>query len=421
MTLAARARRVVKPAALWALARTGDAGADVLCARRADPYPAYARARRRPLTRSRVGGWVTADHATAAAVLRDARFGVDQRRLAGGTGPPTSVLPDGRPVPPRHELLLLMDAPDHTRLRRLVAPAFSPRVVREVRAEVDQRAADLVGRLAADGGGDVVARLALPLPVAVISQLLGLPEADHGRIGRWGEAMGWLLEPGAPAERYRSARQADADLAAYFYEIVDERRLALGDDVLSRLLVAQDGGEVISDTELLAMAALVVVAGFETTVNLLANGLLTLLDAPDQLALLREQPDLAPNAVEELLRLVSPVQIVNRIALEPVELAGSRIEVGEQVLVLLAGANRDPSVFPDPDRLDLTRPNAADHLSFSKGAHHCLGAALARQEGEATFLAIAEQLTDIEVVARRWRPTRVLRGLEELTVRCRAR
>lgn len=414
-------RRLVKPVALRALALTGDPAALLYRCEPADPFPAYDRIGRSPLRRSRIGPWVTGRHAVVSELLRDQRFGVDRRRFRSYVDPPPAHLKDGRPVPPRHESLLFVDPPDHTRLRRLVAPAFSPRALAELRAEIEKLADTLVDRLAADRGGDVVSRLALPLPVAVIARLLGVPDVDHDQFAVWGDELVGLLEPMPSPERLRRAREADADITAYFYDLVEERRRHPGDDTLSALIRAQAEGEALSDTELLAMANLFVIAGFETTVNLLGGGLCALLERPDQIALLREEPELIPNAVEELLRYASPVQATTRVALEPIDLGDRHLEPGAPVILLLGAANRDTEVFQAPHLLDVTRPNANRHLAFSKGAHHCLGAALARLEAEAAIRAFIERLDEFEVREARWKPSVVLRGLDRLEISCRPR
>ncbi|MFC5187058.1 cytochrome P450 [Actinomadura harenae] len=339
---------------------------------RADPYAAYRRiAEAGTLTRTEAGLWVTASYGLCESVLRDHRFG---HRPEGGGWRRAS-----RPS------FLTMDPPDHTRLRRLVGRAFTPRLVERLRPRVEE----VVDGLLADAAGgpfDLVTGLAHPLPVIIISELLGVPARDRDRFRGWSDALARGLDPDflLPPDDLARRDEARAEFGAYFRELAALRRDDPRDDLLTALTASYDG-DALTEAELLATCVLLLVAGHETTVNLIGNGALALLRNPDQLAWFRAHPDAASVAVEELLRYDPPVQFTVRAALEDVELAGTPIRTGEIVLLLTGAANRDPAAFPDrPDDLDVTRyanAETARHLAFGLGIHYCLGAPLARLEG----------------------------------------
>ena len=397
-----------------------DVGELLYLADRASPYAAYAEIRARgPLTYSAYGVWLAAGHATCTTVLRDHRFVSDARKHPDYQPASPNFFAPGRAVPQQHHDLLGLDPPDHTRMRRLVSQAFTPRAIERLRAFIEGTTQRLVAALVDEGDVDLIEALAFPLPLAVICHILGVPVEDRALFQQWGEDLVPLLDPFQEEEAAETGARAQRELCAYLDALITERRAAPGDDLLSHLITVEEAGDRLNADELLGTATLILGAGFETTVNLIGNGTLALLRNPDQLAVLRDEPSLLGNAVNELLRFDSPVQLTVRIAAEDVDVAGSPIKAGDMVLTLLGAANRDPAVFADPDRLDLRRANAGEHVSFSSGAHHCLGAALARLEGEVVFDTLLQGARSIELVDPEpaYRPFMTLHGLSALKVR----
>jgi cytochrome P450 len=409
--------RVVEPAALRLLQWRGDPVARLMLpATKADPYPLYAQVRLRGLVRSPLGVFAAADHATAAAILRDRRFSSSPQHQPGYR-PPSYPPGDPRAELPAADLLTL-DPPDHTRLRRLVSGAFTPRAV----AGLEPWIRDLTLRLltAADGAGgfDVIDTLALPLPIAVICHLLGVPAQDQARFRAWGHDLAATLDPQTAAGAQAQTRAAELALTGYLQDLVRRRRADPDASLLSALIAAEDDGDRLSPGELVSTALLLLVAGFETTANLIGNGTVALLGDPDGWNRLREDPALIPAAIDEMLRYDSPVQLTSRIAAEDVELGGRTIAAGRPVLVSIGGANRDPAVFEEPDRFRIDRPDPGRHLSFSLGMHHCLGAPLARLEARIAFEELTRRHPALEPAAPPTRrPLLVLRGFERVPVR----
>jgi len=409
--------RVVEPAAVRFYQWRGDPVARLMRPEtKADPYPLYADLRRRGLVRSPLGVWATSSHATAEAVLRDQRFSsspVHQR----GYRPPS--YPDGDP---RAELpaadLLTMDPPDHTRIRRLVSSAFTPRSIAGLEPWIRDLAGRLLEQADAAAGFDLIDALAFPLPIAVICHLLGVPAEDQASFRVWGHDVATTLEPQlAPSAETRS-RASELALTAYLQDLVRKRRADPDDSLLSALVAVEEEGDRLSPGELVSTALLLLIAGFETTVNLIGNGTVALLGERGQWRRLGEEPALVPAAVEELLRYDSPVQMTGRTATEDVDCDGTVIPKGAPIIVAIGGANRDPDVFEQPDRLNIDRPNASRHLSFSLGIHHCLGAALARLEGRVAVEELTRRYPGLELAGT---PARrellVLRGFESVPVR----
>jgi hypothetical protein len=411
-------------AAIRSRARAGNPDAQVLRDRavREDPYAHYERLRSPdPLVR---GGFtrVSVHHAVCREVLRSPDVGQIGgarpeslppvlRALLRLGGPRPSVGPVDPPS------MLAVDPPEHTRYRRLVSRAFSARAVAGLRERTLAIADDLLDDLerdaAAHGGrADLVARYASLLPVTVISEVLGVPTGMREQFLAWGDAATPSLDAGLGLRTFRDVERALAELDAWFRGHLRRLRREPGDDLLSALVgAADDDGSGLTEEELLATAALVFGAGFETTVNLVSNGAALLFASPAQRRLLAEDPALWGNAVEEVLRVESPVQRTGRRAVRDTTVAGVPVRRGELVILLLAAANRDPLVFPDPHAFDVTRANARDSLAFSSGIHFCLGAALARMEGEVALQALFERFPDLAPAgpARR-RGTVVLRG-----------
>ncbi|MCR6488734.1 cytochrome P450 [Amycolatopsis sp. OK19-0408] len=310
--------------------------------------------------------------------------------------------------------MLNMDPPDHTRLRRLINKAFTPAAVARLRSRIEEITAGLLDALAGARETDLLATFAGPLPITVICELLGVREADRAEFSVW---SGVVVSSG-PAEEVRESSQL---MYTYLCSLIAEKREHPSEDMLSDLVHASDEGDSLSEIELVAMAFLLLVAGHETTVNLIGNGVLALLREPAQLAAVRADPALLPAAVEEFLRFDGPLHLATlRITAEPVEIGDVTIPAGEYVLISLLGANRDPERFPDPDRLDVTRP-AAGHLAFGHGIHHCVGAPLARLEAEIAIGALLARFPALRLSADpdtlRWRASTLMHGLESLPVR----
>ena len=354
-------RRVVEPTALRLLQWRGDPVARLMLpATKADPYPLYAQVRQRGLVRSLLGVFAAADHATAASILRDRRFSsspVHQR----GYRPPSYPPGDPRAGLPAADLLT-MDPPDHTRLRRLVAGAFTPRAIAGLEPWIREVTVRLL--TAADGaaGFDLVNALAYPLPIAVICHLLGVPAEDQAQFRAWGHGVAATLDPQTAATAEAQTRAAELALTGYLQDLVRERRAHPDDSILSALIEAEEEGDRLNSGEVVSTALLLLIAGFETTVNLIGNGTVALLGDPGGWDRLRQDPALIPAAIEEMLRYDSPFQLTSRIATEDVEVGGSVITAGRAVIVFIGGANRDPGVFEQPDEFRIDRPDPGRHV-----------------------------------------------------------
>jgi cytochrome P450 len=382
----------------------------------ADPYPFYHRLRAAdPVHRAPIGAFVASRHAEVSLVLRDKRFGKDfVGRMTRRHGEQVFNEPVYRSM--RH-WMLQQDPPDHGRLRGLVVQAFTARRVDDMRPRIQEIVDRTIDRMAPRGHADLIADFAFRLPVTVICEMLGIPSEHHDMFLNGARGGGRLLDP-VPLSRAEldAANASHLGAVAYFEELFELRRREPGDDLTTHLVQAEQEGEKLSNEELTANIILLFGAGHETTVNLIGNGLLALFRHPDQLARLRADPALITNAIEEFLRFDSSVQLTGRVALEDVELAGKEIAEGESVLCLLGAANRDPAVYPDPDRLDVTRPNIKP-LSFGGGIHFCLGAQLARIESEIAIATLLNRLPTLSLDDPEhpdWRQTFVLRGLNSL-------
>ncbi|MCW2615160.1 MAG: cytochrome [Frankiales bacterium] len=402
-------------------ARQGDLQASSIVdpSHRDDPYPLYGRVRARgPLVPGRLGH-VTATHAVASEVLRseDFRAGTDAEALP-------RVLQDlvawsydtGALGPIDPPSLLVTEPPDHTRHRRLVSRVFTARAVEGLRDRVQQIADGLLDEL--EGQADLVTAYCSRLPVTVITEILGVRPEDHEQVLAYGRAGAPSLDVGLSWRQFREVDTAIRGFSTWLGGHLQRLRADPGTDLLSQLVVLEDDGQRLDDTELRAIAGLVLAAGFETTVNLLGSGTVLLLQHPEQRERLHAEPGLWSTAVDEVLRYESPVQLTARFAVRDTEVAGQRVRRGGLVSTMLGGANRDPAAFDEPDRFDVGRPNARDHLSFSAGRHFCLGASLARLEGEVGLRSLLERYPDLALApgARRT-TTRVLRGWEALPVR----
>jgi cytochrome P450 len=381
-----------------------------------NPYPHYHRLRATdPVHRSPLGFFVASRHADVNLVLRDKRFGKDfVGRMTRRHGPAILDEPVYRSM---SHWMLQQDPPDHTRLRGLVVKAFTARRVEDMRPRIQEIVDRALDAVALQGHMDLIADLAFRLPVTVICEMLGIPAEDHEMIRSGALAGGRLLDP-VPLSRAEidAANAHNLASAGYFGWLFDERRREPGDDLTTHLVRAEEEGIKLSNEELTANVMLLFGAGHETTVNLIGNGLLALHRHPDQLRLLRDDPSLITNAIEEFLRYDSSVQLTGRVALEDTSVGGTTLPKGEPLLCLLGAANRDPGVYPEPDRLDITRPNIRP-LSFGGGIHFCLGAQLARIEAEIAIATLLRRLPGLTLDAPDhpdWRPTFVLRGLKQL-------
>lgn len=387
---------------------------------RADPVPFFEELRAQgPLVRSRVS-YLTVDHAVAHELLRSEDFRV---MSLGGALPPllrrleARTRPDGlHPLLPPS--LLAVEPPEHTRYRKTVSSVFTARAVAALRDRVEDTATALLDDLSDESGVvDIVAQYCAQLPVAIISEILGVPDDDRDRILEFGELAAPSLDFGLSWAQYQTVQRGLEGFNGWLTNHLQTLRDNSGSDLMSQLIDASDAGVRLDEAELKAIAGLVLAAGFETTVNLLGNGIRMLLGAPDQLALLTDDPSLWPNAVEEILRLDSPVQLTVRVARADTVVAGTPVQRGEMVVIYLAAANRDPAVFTDPHTFDVRRAGAGKHLAFSGGRHFCLGAALARMEGEVGLRQFFTRFPDAELAGPgSRRDTRVLRGWARLPV-----
>ncbi|WP_028926980.1 cytochrome P450 [Pseudonocardia acaciae] len=405
-------------------ARRGNLNARLLMdpAMRANPYPHLERLRAEYPFTNALTGKLTVHHDIGTEVLRSDDFGT-----ASYGGAPRSVrqvlhwmAPQSARSVIEPPSMLASDPPEHSRYRKLVTRAFTVKAVNALRERAEQIAAELLDDLPANGASgpvDLVQAYAAPLPVIVICEILGAPTSMRERFLAWGDDAASSLDLGLDRRAFARAQRGIDSLLDWLRGHFDTLRRSPGEDILSQLVTASDAdNEGLNETELLATSMLVLAAGFETTVNLIANGIALLEEHPDQRALLAERPDLWPTAVDEILRFDSPVSRTARRALRDTEVAGVRIRRDEIVVISLAGTNRDPQVFEDAARFDVTRPNAGKHLAFSSGIHHCLGASLARMEGTVALRGLYERFPDLTLVGQpRRRPTSNLRGYQAMS------
>jgi cytochrome P450 len=386
----------------------------------ADPYPVFRKLRvETPVLQAKQGRWFITGYEDTALMLRDRRFGknfADPEALMRRFGPTAQ---DEPAVMELTHMMLMRDPPDHTRLRGLVTKAFTARRVEAMRERVQQLTDRLLDQVAASGQMDAISELAFPLPVLVICELLGIPEEDQARFVTGSASGGALLNPTTPTrEELDNANRGTLESNAYFETLFARRRQDPQDDLLTQLVQAEEAGDRLTTAELRANVTLLFAAGHETTVNLIGNGLLSLLRHPDQWQRLRDDRTLIPNAIEEILRFESPVQAVARTASEPIELSGTTIGTREIVISLVGAANRDPAVFERPDSFDIARKDLRP-LSFGGGIHFCLGAQLARIEAAVVFETLLRRLPNLRLLEPdrpKFRASFTLRGLTELPV-----
>ena len=367
------------------------------------------------------GLWLVTGFEEVERVFADRRF-VKDIRHAMTEGELESLPPTSEAMRPFMKNVLFVDPPDHTRLRKLVQQAFTPKFVEQLRGRIQEIADGLLDDVEERVGGeremDLIDDYAFPLPITVIAEMLGIPASDRGKFRRWSNTA---IETDASPEYAEKLEVQMREFADYLRELFEKKRVEPGEDLITRLVRAEEEGEKLGEDELLAMVFVLIVAGHETTVNLIGNGTVALLRNPDQLEKLKADPSLLEDAVEELLRYDGPVETSTmRYAAEDVELGGKVIPRGEVVLAVIAGADRDPRRFDRPDQLDITRTGNR-HLAFGKGIHYCLGAPLARLEGQIALGTLVRRMPDLELGARPedlvWRPGLIIRGLRVLPVR----
>ena len=392
---------------------------------RTNPYPLYRRMREiGPVVSTGSNMHLAFGHDACWSMVRNPRGSSDERRGSlhqreALASPRLAKAMEQRPS------LVFLDPPDHTRLRSLVVGAFTPRRIDSLRHDITAITEGLVDDLAAEAGArdatpiDIVERFAYPLPITVICRMLGIPSGDHDRFRQWSLALTKSVDPGILRSDDDNAaiEQATAELNEYTAELLRDRRIHPSDDLLTDLIAQSEGDDHLLDEELVDLVVLLLVAGHETTVNLIGNGLCALFEHREQMEIWRQHPDIGSTAIDELLRYDSPLQMVLRVALDDMQLADVLIEVGDEVILMLGAANRDPQLFADPDTLDLRRHNAGRHVAFGGGIHHCLGAALARTEGAIAIEALLRRFPDIAPAGRpTLRGTFNLRGREHLPV-----
>ena len=384
-----------------------------------DPYPHYRTVREAdPVHQSPVGFWVLFRHEHVLRFLRDPGLSVEERRAA-----PTPLDELAREVlgdraDQGGQSMLGRDPPDHTRLRRLVSKAFTPRVIDGLGPRITELVDHKLDAMRSSEEVELIGDLAFPLPFEVISEMLGMPDGNRAQLRAWSGTLVRSLEPLFDVDMLKAIVEASDAMRQHLLDVIAWKRRRPADDLLSALIAAEEQGDVLSDEELLEQVMLLYIAGHETTVNLIGNGILALLDNPVQLDRLRKDPSLDANAVEELLRYDSPVQMSRRITLGDVDVDGKTIAGGTFVLLALASANRDPGHWGETaDRLDLDREGAAQHVSFGGGPHYCLGAALARLEGRLAIGRFVRRFDTIELAGPpEWNGRLNLRGLSRLPV-----
>jgi len=384
-----------------------------------DPYRQYAALRQHdPVHRSPLEVWVLFRYDDIVGVLRDSSLSVQ----VDNATPTARMQMFAEQAPEERDRgahsILNVDPPDHTRLRRLVSKAFTPKMVHELQPRIQMLVDDALDSMAARGKADLISDLAFPLPFTVISEMLGMPDGNRDEVRGWSHTLTKTLDPILSPEEVQAALTAADNMLGHVQDVLAWKRDHPADDLLTGLLAAEDEGDRLSEIELLDQVLLLYVAGHETTVNLIGNATLALLGHPDQLARLRADPELDGGAVEELLRYDSPVQFSRRITTADLDVAGTTIPAGTFTLTCLGSANHDEARWgPTADELDITRPDAGQHMSFGNGIHHCLGSSLARTEAQVAIGSLVRRFPDLALAGEPERNGRVvLRGLESLPV-----
>lgn len=381
----------------------------------ADPYRIYHRLQQEePVHLSPMGVWIITRYEDVVKALRDPRLSSEQSQVARYSSRQRS---DSPVVSLSSKCLFFRDPPDHTRLRKLVSKAFNARVIEEMRLRIQKIVNELINKVEDTGAMDIIADISGPLPVRVISEMLGIPEADRRQLQQWSHWLAHIFDPMKSSNLGEEVNQAILDFRDYLSHLIAQRRQHPENDLISALIQARDEGEKLTEDELLATCMLLFASGEETTVNLIGNGMFTLLRYPDQLAKLKQNPSLIQSAVEELLRYESPLQICGRTAIDNLEIGGKTIRKGPPVFLILGAANRDPAQFPHPERLDITRSDNR-HLAFGDGIHYCLGSGLARTQGQIAINTLIQRFPDLQLQTDKleWRENIFLRGLKTLPV-----
>jgi pimeloyl-[acyl-carrier protein] synthase len=389
----------------------------------ADPYPFYAMLRRNgPMTwlpdLFGLGTWLVTGYGVGSSALRNKQLGREAERVL----PPEKLVrfpvENADLIERRKGNMLFADPPTHTRLRGLVSQAFTPRTIERLRGHVAAIAEHLLDEAEAKVKMDLIRDFAFPLPVTVIAELLGVPPSDRDMFKAWSSDLIAGLSPQVTAEQLGKVRTALDHLDAYFTRVIEDRHRAPRADLISDLIRAQEAGDTLTTMEMVVTCRLLLVAGHETTVNLIGNGALALLRNPEELEALAADPKLLPGAIEELLRYDGTVQMTMRFAMEDTVLGDQAVKRGDAVMILLGAGNHDPAQFPEPGRLDIRRENAQSHLTLGGGIHYCLGAPLARLEGQIAIGALLRRLPRVKLATDRvkFRPNMAIRGVEELPV-----
>lgn len=384
-----------------------------------DPWSHFAEMREtEPVHALLTGGYALFRYDDVFTMLRDPDMSVDDRNADFDEEMARAAFLEEFEEYGEFESILGMDPPDHTRLRRLISKAFTPRTIEALRPRIETMVDETLDRMAEAGTADVVGELAFPLPFDVISEMLGLPEADKNQIRDWSGAIVKTLDPIISEEEMRAAFEANRNIDGYLGEVIEWKRANPADDILTAMIEAEEEGDRMSPKELRDQVNLLFVAGHETTVNLIGTGIRELLDHSDQAAIWRDDPSLDANAVDEMLRWVSPVQFSRRITLHDTEIGGVTIPARSFVQTALGAANRDPDKFgPTADRLDVRRADAGQHVSFGSGIHYCLGSSLAKLEGQVAIGRFLRRFPNATISAPPvWNGRINLRGLDELTV-----
>jgi len=386
-------------------------------ANRADPYAFYRQLRAAgPLHDGPFGLPMSFTHRDCTAVLQSADWGHDHEAEQLHPTIPASTFPS---------TFLWMEPPDHTRLRGLVTKGFTPRRVMGLRPRIEALVDELLDNALGAGEFDLIEVLAYPLPLTIVCEILGVPREDHPLVQVWSQALARAFDPDAilPPEDLAARNRSIPEFLGYFRDLVERRRREGGDDLIGALAAVEEQGDRLTADELLGTCVTLIIAGHETTVNLVGNGMLALMRHPDQMDLLRRQPELIPAAVEELLRYDSPIHMNTRSAKHPMEIAGREFGPDDGIVALIACANRDPAAYDDPERFDVTRfagqNRVPRHLSFSLGAHYCLGAPLALMEMQVLLEGIVERVPSMELLTDTppYKPNMLIRGLAELPSR----
>ncbi|MCC5600914.1 cytochrome P450 [Nostoc favosum] len=387
-----------------------------------NPYPAYHHLRSEsPVHQNFVGGgWLVTRYADVKAILRsgyvrsqDKPKSIQERnKYLQDKGKNLNAL-----AHTASQLLFYMDPPDHTRLRSLVVKVFSPVVVERMRPRIQEIVDELLDKVRHKGSMDIIADFAIPLPVTVISRLLGIPQEDQDQLNQWSNVFARILDSLVSLEEFEAMNEVTEAFQEYLRALIAKREKQPQADLISALITAREQTDKLSQEELLATCIMLFTTGEESTVNTIGNGMLALLNHPDQIEQLKREPTMIQSAVEEILRYDSPVQITTRIATVNFEIGNQTIQAGEKVVLCLGAANRDPEQFPDPDRLNINRdPNP--HVAFGDGIHYCLGAGLARIQAQIAVNTLIQQFPDLKLASDKleWRKNVVLRGLKALPV-----